>query len=370
MWDSVLQPGINDGLAAIASETGTSMVPLFGTGKKLKKITDKDLATRLLGGCLGIVESMKPLYALDDVVKGKITKEEYVKICGHRSAGEMELMEPRPYEDPNFPDKLIEEHKMSGCDLEAMKRSQTEEYEKALAEFKTRYPGKKKWIDKNIAKFVHANEFRESIRSKGVYLFCVFREYLLKAGEINGIGNDIFMLTYKEAFALIKGDRTPLQFIEARKATFKKNMEYPLFPSLILGRFDPDKWMADENRRSDFYCETMDSSASASSDVKGFPGAAGKVEGVVRVITDIANIDELQKGEILVATATNIGWTPAFSKVSAIITDIGAPLSHAAIVAREFGIPAVVGCGNATTVLKTGDKVLVDGASGIVTKIT
>ena len=107
-----------------------------------------------------------------------------------------------------------------------------------------------------------------------------------------------------------------------------------------------------------------------SSDVKGFPGAAGNVTGVVRVITDISHIDELKKGEILVAPATNIGWTPAFSKVSAIVTDIGAPLSHAAIVAREFGIPAVVGCGNATTVLKTGDTVTVNGAAGLVIKVS
>ena len=64
--------------------------------------------------------------------------------------------------------------------------------------------------------------------------------------------------------------------------------------------------------------------------------------------------------------ATNIGWTIHFPKAAAIVTDIGAPLSHAAIVAREFGIPAVVGCGNATTVLKTGDIVTVNGTAGTV----
>lgn len=69
--------------------------------------------------------------------------------------------------------------------------------------------------------------------------------------------------------------------------------------------------------------------------------------------------EKLQPGEILVATTTNVGWTPLFPRTAAVITDVGAPLSHAAIVARELGIPAVVGCGNATTRLKTGDKVLV-----------
>lgn len=74
--------------------------------------------------------------------------------------------------------------------------------------------------------------------------------------------------------------------------------------------------------------------------------------------------EQLQPGEILVATTTNVGWTPLFPKAAAIITDVGAPLSHAAIVARELGIPAVVGCGNATTRLKTGDRVIVDGGQG------
>ena len=84
---------------------------------------------------------------------------------------------------------------------------------------------------------------------------------------------------------------------------------------------------------------------------------------------DISGIGDLKEGEILVTRATNVGWTVAFHKVSAIVTDIGAPLSHAAIVAREFGIPAVVGCRNATSVLKTGDVVTVDGSKGTVTII-
>ncbi|KUO76073.1 MAG: hypothetical protein APF77_00405 [Clostridia bacterium BRH_c25] len=95
-------------------------------------------------------------------------------------------------------------------------------------------------------------------------------------------------------------------------------------------------------------------------------GAAGRIEGVVRILTNPEEGEKLQTGEILVAVTTNIGWTPLFPKAAAIITDIGAPLSHAAIVARELGIPAVVGCTNATIRLKTGDRVLVDGGHGVV----
>jgi pyruvate,water dikinase len=75
---------------------------------------------------------------------------------------------------------------------------------------------------------------------------------------------------------------------------------------------------------------------------------------------------QLQHGEILVAVQTDVAWTLLFPRAAAVITDVGAPLSHAAIVARELGIPAVVGCGDATARLKTGDRVRVDGAQGTV----
>ena len=148
---------------------------------------------------------------------------------------------------------------------------------------------------------------------------------------------------------------------------FKRYLSYPGFPNLIIGRFDPEKWLADPAKRYDYFIKDRVSSEDTPSDVKGFAGASGVVTGTVRVIDDVSRIDEIRQGEILVTRATNIGWTVAFHKVSAIVTDIGAPLSHAAIVAREFGIPAVVGCSNATTVLKTGDVVTVDGEKGTVT---
>ena len=366
-WDDVLQPKLNDGLASILAESGTSLVPLFSLRKKITEIAGEDMANRLCTGSLGIIECMKPTLLLEDVASGKMTREEYIRECGHRSADEMELMAPRPYEDPSFIDALLKDREKTALSLRAMQERQKASYEEALAEFKEKYPSKRKWIDKEIARFIHANTFREDIRSKGVRIFCVFREYCLKAGELNGLGEDIFMLGYKEMFALLKGDKTAVSYIPARKATFARYLSYPGFPGVIIGRFDPDKWMENPDRRYDYFVSGRPASGDTASDVKGFAGAAGIVTGKVRVINDVSCIDELCEGEILVTRATNIGWTVAFHKVSAIVTDIGAPLSHAAIVAREFGIPAVVGCCNATTVLKTGDIVTVDGEKGTVT---
>ncbi len=135
---------------------------------------------------------------------------------------------------------------------------------------------------------------------------------------------------------------------------------------MILGRFDPFQWAADPNRRSDFYDARQAGVAATSTTVNGIPGAAGCVDGIVRRIDRLEDAGQVLPGEILVTTITNVGWTPLFPRLAAIVTDVGAPLSHAAIVAREMGIPAVVGCGNATMLLKTGDRVRVDGGRGVV----
>lgn len=86
----------------------------------------------------------------------------------------------------------------------------------------------------------------------------------------------------------------------------------------------------------------------------------------MRLLASIEESAHFPAGDILVAHTTNVGWTPFFPRAGAIVTDVGAPLSHAAIVARELGIPAVVGTGTATARLETGMQVRVDGARGTV----
>jgi pyruvate,water dikinase len=83
----------------------------------------------------------------------------------------------------------------------------------------------------------------------------------------------------------------------------------------------------------------MPAPAPDSDTLKGFPGAAGRVEGIVRVLTNPEEGEKLQPGEILVASTTNVGWTTLFPKAAAIITDVGAPLSHAAIVLQRAWDP-------------------------------
>jgi pyruvate,water dikinase len=103
------------------------------------------------------------------------------------------------------------------------------------------------------------------------------------------------------------------------------------------------------------------------SSLNGFAGSPGVVEGVARVVMDVRDVGKLEEGEILVAPVTSPSWTPVFGKVAAAVSDIGGIMSHAAIVAREYGMPAVVGTGNATARISTGDRIRVDGDQGVVT---
>jgi pyruvate,water dikinase len=101
--------------------------------------------------------------------------------------------------------------------------------------------------------------------------------------------------------------------------------------------------------------------------LRGFAASPGKVSGRARVMVSATQLPELEEGEILVCEATSPNWTPAFALIAGCVCDGGGSLTHAAIVSREYGIPAVVGCSVATSRVRTGDLIEVDGSSGVVT---
>jgi pyruvate,water dikinase len=119
--------------------------------------------------------------------------------------------------------------------------------------------------------------------------------------------------------------------------------------------------------------ERLQSWAAASDGDRELSGAAaspGVFEGPARVVRSVKEIADVEPGDVLVATVTSPAWVPIFSKIGAAVTDIGGIMSHAAIVAREYGMPAVVGTGNATARIKTGDRIRVDGGEGVVTIVS
>jgi pyruvate,water dikinase len=104
-----------------------------------------------------------------------------------------------------------------------------------------------------------------------------------------------------------------------------------------------------------------------SNEIRGFAASNGVVEGTARVVKSVDEIGRLRKGDILVCQITNPSWAPVFQNISAAVSDIGGSMSHAAIVAREYGLPAVVGTGTATQKIKDGQRIRVDGGRGVVT---
>jgi len=102
-------------------------------------------------------------------------------------------------------------------------------------------------------------------------------------------------------------------------------------------------------------------------EIRGIGASSGVAEGPARVVLDVEKIGEVKPGEILVCKYTNPSWAPVFTKIKAAVTDLGGLLTHAAIVCREYGLPAVVGTISATSKIRSGDIIRVDGDSGVVT---
>jgi pyruvate,water dikinase len=109
------------------------------------------------------------------------------------------------------------------------------------------------------------------------------------------------------------------------------------------------------------------SNQAAGRTIQGIGASPGRVTGRARVIHGPEEFDRMKPGDILVATITTPAWTPLFAMAAGIVTDVGGPLSHSSIVAREYGVPAVLGTGVATHRIQTGQLIAVDGDGGVVT---
>ena len=312
------------------------------------------------------IASLGPLVGIAKVANGEMSRDEYLKDFGHRGPHEAEYSIPRPIEDPSWLDQQLEEYRKSPVNVEALLAKQQKAFEEAWERFEQQYPKRAKKVRSQLDKVPDAARLREAVRSEAMRMGGIQRAFALRVGEITGLGDDVFFLAIDEILDVLSGEDDVLAMIPSRKATYRKYSELPPYPMIIQGRFDPFQWASDPQRRIDFYDASATIPSPVSNTITGFAGAAGQVEAIVRVLEAPEQSGEFQEGEILVAVSTNVGWTPLFLRAAAVVTDVGAPLSHAAIVARELGIPAVVGCGNATMRLRTGDRVRVNGGAGIV----
>ncbi len=372
LWTAEVEPLLRDTsrmLAAGARLDGTGLVRIRPHLLRLVGEVDTNALLSGLNSGGETLASLGPVLGLAELARGEIDRASFARHWGHRCPDEFEVSVPRPAEDPEWIDRQLRGLREAGVDPRGLLAAQQQARAAAWDRLVARYPRKAARIGRRLARAGRSARAREAARSEVIRAFWVLRAFVLRAGALTGRGDDFFFLRIEEVLAVLAGDDGPRARVERRRRTYRGYAALPRYPTLIRGHFDPLRWASDPTRRTDLYDASGDH-APVGDAVRGFAGAGGVVEGTARVLESVAEEDRLRPGDILVTSVTNVGWTPLFPRAAAIVTDVGAPLSHAAIVARELGIPAVVGCGNATVRIHSGDRIRVDGAAGTVAVLT
>jgi pyruvate,water dikinase len=187
---------------------------------------------------------------------------------------------------------------------------------------------------------------------------------LVDAGTL-GATDDVFMLHIEELEAAAAGTGDVRQRIEQRGAEWRENLQ--LTPPSTLGIPVPWEAIGQVSSMARRMFGAVAIAAPTATTVSGIGASPGVVTGRARIVRGLEEADDLQEGDILVCPSTSPPWTPYFAVVRGIVTNSGGVLSHAAIEAREYGIPAVVGTLRATDLIPDGATVTLDGAAGTVT---
>jgi len=284
---------------------------------------------------------------------------------GHHCRGELEFINARWAEMPEYVLGLVRNYLRSVGQVDPLQKQQQLAREGAELAAQCRQKLKnpiKRWLFNGSLKHTRkVARDRENWKNEAVRQIATFRRILLTLGERlceNGIlacREDILFLQIPEIQPIVKGcaDFDVRQRIATRRAEYEQNCAVTP-PPVVVGRFDPDRHVAPE----------------VDADVEVLYGIAvspGVVTGRARVILRTDDDQHVAAGEILVAPFTDPAWTPYFLPAAGVVMDMGGVLSHGAIIAREYGIPAVVNVGPATRIIRTGQEIRVDADRGTVT---
>ena len=375
LWSATLEPEFHKASLMLSAATRSSGASFVTTRKRLLEMVGPAGANAVTAGLSGAgrLASLDLLEGLDLLDAGAIDEATFNQRYGHRGPHEFEISLPRSGEDPTWLARQRAERSPDiAAGLATRQRQQAQIRELAWIRLNHRFPVQAWLLRRQVDQWGRIARNRELARSEVIRYFWVLRAFAVRAGELTGLGDDIFFLDLTEILEALGGDVLDRGEIAHRRRVHAEYAALPPLPGLVRGRFDPFAWAKDPSARVDPRTVTAHDAAAGAdpvgvaASVSGFPGSAGLVEGTARVILDPADGARLQPGDVLVTNVTNVGWTPLFPRAAAVVTDVGAPLSHAAIVARELGIPAVVGCGRATEVIADGDTVRVDGSAGLV----
>jgi len=279
---------------------------------------------------------------------------------GHRSVMEAELAAPAWEEDPNAVLGLVKN--FTGLPPEAAPDRVAQRQAAERLETTRLIEGRLGPVRRRLFQFLLGQAqlyvvLREQTKSLWMEVTHAVRRIYRELGHrLHGSGiladpQDIYFLTVEEVRELVLGNLTADEArgrIGRRRAEFERNRHVRL-PEFFKGRPRPS------------FAEPPISAAAV---LRGIPVSPGVVTGPARVIVDPRLQPEIRPGEILVAPVTDAGWTPLFLVAAGLVVDVGGPLSHGSIVAREYGIPAVVNVKSATGLISTGQTITVDGSRG------
>ncbi|AGL00555.1 PEP/pyruvate-binding domain-containing protein [Desulfoscipio gibsoniae] len=282
---------------------------------------------------------------------------EFLNEFGHRAVYELDIRNPRWQEDPTYLLDVIRST-IDTADFGKLRAGQKDKYEQVWREIKNNVPvNEHSSIEKWVGEAQAGAAVREMTKSVVVKAINVYRIMALELGSrfcLRGIiaeQADIFFCTWPELFSVLTGawDGAGLKELIVRRKALMNKMESISPPDIIFG----------ETPR---YTEPV--TLNLDSGLQGVAVAAGKASGAACLINHPAEGTELQPGDVLVAPSTDPAWTPLFLKACAVVMETGGFMSHGAIVAREYGIPAVVNIPGIMKVIKDGQKITVDGDEG------
>lgn len=282
---------------------------------------------------------------------------EFIREYGHRAVYELDIINPRWKEDPSYLIGIIRST-INTADLDKLKAEQKEKFERAWLAIKDKVPLNK---HSSIRKLIRKAQAGAAVREKTKSVLAMIMEaYRMIAQELGSRfceraiieeQADIYFCTWPELFSVLTGewDGAGLQALIAERKALMREMESISPPDIIFGETPK-------------YTEPV--TQTSGNCLAGVPVAAGKASGTARLIRHPGEGSRLQPGDVLVAPSTDPGWTPLFLKAGAVVMETGGFLSHGAIVAREYGVPAVVNIPGVMSVIEEGRRVAVDGDEG------
>ena len=331
--------------------------------KCLNENEAKGLASRLISGESGnlTVETNNKLW---QVANEEMSLKDFLKDYGHRTVGEFELAEPRWRENTTYLKQIIQSYSQlkekhtntSESENQHFKR-QREQRETALIELNKllqTHKTLKKQIDIELDWTRRYMPFRETAKFYLMLGYELIRKTLIELDSRYKLSGDIFYLLPDELEGLIKGEKYN-DLIDKRKEERKKLIQIPLHDVIFSDALN---------------CIGQHEQLDASETWTGLGVSAGEAKGTARVLLSPSDIKPTDKDYILVCPSTDPAWTPLFVKAAGLVMERGGMLSHGAVVAREYGVPAVVNIVDATRSIADGQTLHVDGNQGTVSTIS